>query len=300
MIMRISTSMIYDRGVGGMQQQWSSLMQTQQQLSSGRRVLTPADDPVASARAVEIGQSRAVNERFLVNIGAADDAMGLMEGHLQGAGEILHYVRERAVQAGNAALSPVDLKNMAVDVNAQFEAMMAIGNAKDGVGDFLFSGYKADTQPFGGTVDAVVYDGDQGERSMQVSASRVMSVSLPGNQVFANALEALGELARGLEDPTAVPGGIAAVVSTALDKLDVGQEDLLRARAQIGSQMTETATLRNIGSDRDIQYASTLSDLQDLDYAEAISRLTRQQTSLEAAQQSFMRLSGLSLFNYLR
>lgn len=297
--MRISTSMIYDRGVGGMQQQWSSLMQTQQQLSSGRRVLTPADDPVASARAVEIGQSRAVNERFLVNIGAADDAMGLMEGHLQGAGKILHYVRERAVQAGNAALSPVDLKNMAVDVNAQFEAMMAIGNAKDGVGDFLFSGYKADTQPFGGTVDAVVYDGDQGERSMQVSASRVMSVSLPGNQVFANALEALGELARGLEDPTAVPGGIAMVVSTALDKLDVGQEDLLRARAQIGSQMTETATLRNIGSDRDIQYASTLSDLQDLDYAEAISRLTRQQTSLEAAQQSFMRLSGLSLFNYL-
>lgn len=298
--MRISTSMIYDRGVGGMQQQWSSLIQTQQQLSSGRRVLTPADDPVASARAVELSQSKSVNERFLVNIRAADDAMALMEGHLQGAGEILHYVRERAVQAGNATLSAVDLENMATDIKAQFEALMAIGNARDGVGDYLFSGYRAQTQPFTGDVDATTYNGDSGERSIQVAAARVMSVGLPGGALFNNALDALGELARGLEDPAAVPGGIAAVVSTALDKLDVGQEDLLRARAQIGSQMTETATLRNIGSDRDIQYASTLSDLQDLDYAEAISRLTRQQTSLEAAQQSFMRLSGLSLFNYLR
>jgi len=297
--MRISTSMIYDRGVGGMQQQWSNLLQTQQQLSTGRRVLTPADDPVASARSVEISQSKSVNERFLVNIGAADDAMGLMEGHLQGAGDILHYVRERAVQAGNAGLNAVDLKNMAVDIKAQFEALMAIGNAKDGVGDYLFSGYKADTQPFSGDVDVVTYDGDQGERSIQVSASRVMSVSLPGNQIFTNALETLGELARGLEDPSALPGGIAEVVSTALGKLDVSQEDILRARTQVGSQMTETAALRDLGSDRDIQYASTLSDLQDLDYAEAISRLTRQQSSLEAAQQSFMRLSGLSLFNYL-
>ena len=297
--MRISTSMLYDRGVGGMQQQWSNWLQTQQQLSSGRRVLTPADDPVASARALEVGQSKAVNERFLVNIGAADDAMGLMEGHLQGAGDILHYVRGRAVQAGNGTLNAVDLENMAADIRAQFDAMMALGNAKDGVGDYLFSGYMANTQPFTGDVDAVSYVGDQGERSMQVSASRVMPVSLPGNQIFTKALETLGELARGLEDPSTVPGGISAVVSNALQGLDASQEDVLRARTQIGSQMTETAALRDLGSDRDIQYASTLSDLQDLDYAEAISRLTRQQSSLEAAQQSFMRLSGLSLFNYL-
>lgn len=297
--MRISTSMVYDRGLGGMQQQWSGLLQTQQQLATGRRVLTPADDPVASARAIEVGQSRSVNERFLVNIGAADDAMALMEGHLQGAGDILHYVRERAVQAGNATLSAVDLKDMATDVKAQFEALMAIGNAKDGVGDYLFSGYRSQTQPFTGDVNATTYHGDAGERSIQVAAARVMPVGLPGDTLFTNALDALGELARGLENPAAVPGGIAAVVSTALGKLDVGQDDLLRARAQIGSQMTETATLRNIGSDREIQYASTLSDLQDLDFAEAISRLTRQQSSLEAAQQSFMRLSGLSLFKYL-
>jgi len=312
--MRISTSMIYDRGVGGMQQQWSSLLQTQQQLSSGRRVLSPADDPVASARSVEISQSKAVNERFLVNIGAADDAMGLMEGHLQGAGDILHYVRERAVQAGNATLNGVDLRNMAVDIKAQFEAMLAIGNAKDGVGDYLFSGYKAQTQPFtgdvsGATYNPVAYAGDQGERSIQVSASRVMPVSLPGNDIFTKAIDALGKLAIALEDPAAAypqdptnpnqPYGIAAVVANALNDLDAAQEDILRARAQVGSQMTETSALRNLGTDRDIQYASTLSDLQDLDYAEAISRLTRQQSSLEAAQQSFMRLSGLSLFNYL-
>lgn len=93
--------------------------------------------------------------------------------------------------------------------------------------------------------------------------------------------------------------GMTGAVAFALETFDAGQESLLRTRAQIGSQLTETEALANLGSDLDLQYATTLSGLQDVDYAEAISRLTQQQTYLQAAQQSFMRVSGLSLFNYL-
>ena len=74
---------------------------------------------------------------------------------------------------------------------------------------------------------------------------------------------------------------------------------MITTRAQIGSQRVEVEQLGLIGSDLDLQYASTLSDLQDLDYNEAISRLTQQRTFLEAAQQSFLKTTGLSLFNYL-
>jgi flagellar hook-associated protein 3 FlgL len=74
---------------------------------------------------------------------------------------------------------------------------------------------------------------------------------------------------------------------------------VLRVRAQIGSQLLEVDQLVSLGSDLDLQYAGTLSRLQDLDYNEALSRLAQQQTNLQAAQQSFMKITGLSLFNYL-
>lgn len=396
--MRISTSMIYDRGVGAIQNQWKNILHTQQQVSTGRRVLTPADDPIASARALEIGQTKAVNSQFAVNIGYADDAMKLLESRLQSAGDVLHYVRELAVQAGNGAMAPEDLRYMATDMKAQFEAMLALANSQDGTGDYIFGGHRSQQQPYDGGLSGVSYNGDQGERTIQVSASRYMPVSLPGSDVFDRTLrldtdsikvygapENSGTAAPMLTDvaPAAVsqasryqlrfdagagnysvtrigqdgievlpattltppndaidgltlslpttgvadgdafeiyvpstnllnnmamfasalesPGvsGMTGAVAFALETFDAGQENILKTRAQIGSQLTETEALASLGSDLDLQYASTLSGLQDVDYAEAISRLTQQLTYLQAAQQSFMRVSGLSLFNYL-
>ena len=398
--MRVSTSMIYDKGVGSIQQQWKNILQTQQQVSTGRRVLTPADDPIASARALEVGQTKAVNTQFSVNIGYADDAMKLLESRLQSAGDVLHYVRERAVQAGNGALDAKDLGYMATDMKAQFEAMLALANSQDGTGDYIFGGYRSQQQPYSGGLSGVDYEGDQGERTIQVSASRYMPVSLPGSDVFdrtltlgtgsikvyanaanegqagptitsidasnvrqatryqfeydalaasytvtrigqdgqevplapatyavgstptidgidfdltavpvgsedkfevfvpsTNLLNNMAMFASALESPGA--SGMTGAVAFALETFDAGQENILKTRAQIGSQLTETEALASLGSDLDLQYASTLSGLQDVDYAEAISRLTQQQTYLQAAQQSFMRVSGLSLFNYL-
>ena len=398
--MRVSTSMIYDKGVGSIQQQWKNILQTQQQVSTGRRVLTPADDPIASARALEVGQTKAVNTQFSVNIGYADDAMKLLESRLQSAGDVLHYVRERAVQAGNGALDAKDLGYMATDMKAQFEAMLALANSQDGTGDYIFGGYRSQQQPYSGGLSGVDYEGDQGERTIQVSASRYMPVSLPGSDVFdrtltlgtgsikvyanaanegqagptiasidasnvrqatryqfeydalaasytvtrigqdgqevplapatyavgstptidgidfdltavpagsedkfevfvpsTNLLNNMAMFASALESPGA--SGMTGAVAFALETFDAGQENILKTRAQIGSQLTETEALASLGSDLDLQYATTLSGLQDVDYAEAISRLTQQQTYLQAAQQSFMRVSGLSLFNYL-
>ena len=93
--------------------------------------------------------------------------------------------------------------------------------------------------------------------------------------------------------------GVSTAVSTALGGLDTSLDNVLTTRAQIGSQLVEVEQLGFIGSDLDLQYATTLSSLQDLDYNEAISRLTQQQTYLQAAQQSFLKTTGLSLFNYL-
>ncbi|MBK6631482.1 MAG: flagellar hook-associated protein FlgL [Betaproteobacteria bacterium] len=88
-------------------------------------------------------------------------------------------------------------------------------------------------------------------------------------------------------------------LGAALTNLDQGMDSLLRVRASIGARMNELDALGSVGEDLNLQYQQTLSRLQDVDYAEAISNLTQQQTYLEAAQKSYLRVAGLSLFNYV-
>lgn len=300
--MRVSTNMIYDQGVNAMQRQSAAMLHTGLQISTGRKILTPADDPVASARALDVTQSRSVNAQFTVNQGYAEDALKLVEGQLTGAGEIIQYARERVLAAGNPALSQSDRSSIATDLRSQFDAMLAIANTRDANGDYLFAGYKSNDMPFAAAPvvgDGVSYAGDQGTRTMQVSSSRFMPVSFAGEDAFGSGddsvFKVLGEFISALETGT----NVSAAVSSALGGLDQNLDRVLTVRAQIGSQLVEVEQLGFIGSDLDLQYATTLSGLQDLDYNEAVSRLKQQEVYLQAAQQSFLKITGLSLFNYL-
>lgn len=299
--MRVSTNMIYDQGVRALQTQSAALLYTGQQIATGRKILTPADDPVASARALDVNQSRSVNQQFITNQGYAEDALKLVEGQLDGATEIIQYARERVLAAGNPALSDSDRRSIAADLRAQFDAMLGIANTRDANGDYLFAGYQSNTSPF--QKDPVTltasYAGDQGTRTMQVSSSRFIPVSFAGETAFGagneSVFKVLGDFITALE----AGGAVSGAVGTALGELDRSLDKVLTVVAQVGSQRLEIEQLGFIGSDLDLQYATTLSNLQDLDYNEAISRLTQQQTYLQAAQQSFLRTTGLSLFNYL-
>ena len=88
-------------------------------------------------------------------------------------------------------------------------------------------------------------------------------------------------------------------IKAEVSNLDSAIGNLARVRADVGSRMNELASLTSGSKDLDVQYSATLSALQDLDYTEAISQYTQQQMQLEAAQKSFARIQGLSLFDIL-
>ena len=301
--MRVTTGLIHDSGVAAMQNQQSKLLTLQQQVSSGRRILSPADDPISAARALEINQAKSVNDQFKLNQGYARDSLGLLENKIEGVSDLLGYVRDQVVAAGNGSYSQAERNAMATDLRGRFDALLSLANSQDAAGEFVFSGFKGDTQPFTGGLAGVTYQGDQGERTLQVSNSRVLSVSNNGEQVFMNVpgstqgvFGVISNFITALESPAA---NLPADVSTALTNLDTSFEGVLRVRASIGSRANEVDALHKVSSDLEIQYAQTLSRLQDLDYTEAISDLTQQQTFLQAAQQSFLRVANLSLFNFL-
>ena len=190
--MRISTLSIYSNATSQLNTLQSSLARTQMQLSTNRRILTPADDPVASARALEVSQSKEMNAQFATNRSSARSSLSTVEGTLQNVGDLLQDIQELAVSAGNGTLLPSDRQAKATELEGRLQDLLGLANSTDGAGGYLFSGYMATTQPFSSTPSGATYNGDQGQRQLQVGASRTMPLSASGSAVFVNNLTGNG------------------------------------------------------------------------------------------------------------
>jgi len=186
--MRISTSMIYSSGTTNLNKLQSDLYNLQNQLSTNRRVLTPSDDPVAAAQALVVDQQRSINQRFIDNQSNANQQLADLDTRLGSVGDLLQSVMASAVQAGNGAYTDGDRKTIASDIRQRFDELVGLANSADSMGNYVFSGYRGTTQPFtlGGVVGSrtVSYNGDDGNRQLQVGASRFMDVSASGSDVF--------------------------------------------------------------------------------------------------------------------
>ncbi|MCX7179241.1 MAG: flagellar hook-associated protein FlgL, partial [Proteobacteria bacterium] len=198
--MRISTSMIYDNGVRSIQSQTSTLLHTQQQIATGRRMLSPSEDPVAAARALDVNQAKEINAQFGVSQNNAKSTLGSVDGQLSSLGDLLTRVRELAVQAGDAALSASDLRAISNELRAQYDGLIGLANSTDGTGQYLFSGYQSSNKPFSGSVEGgVTYYGDDGQRALRLSSSRNIPVSDSGSSIFMNVKNGNGVFATGAQ-----------------------------------------------------------------------------------------------------
>lgn len=213
--MRISTSQIYDTGSLNIQRNQAALFKLQNQLSTGRRVLTPEDDPVAAAQALLVTQAKEMNAQQTTNQGTAESQLGLVDSQLSTLVDLIQNVRERVVQAGNGSLSNSDRQSIATELEARLGELMGIANAKNGAGDYLFSGYQGATKPFSidAAQSAVAYYGDDGERLLQVSSSRIMPVNVAGSDVFMDVKQGNGTFVVATGDNTG--GGINQGSATA-------------------------------------------------------------------------------------
>lgn len=430
--MRVSSGMIFDAGISSINRQTASLLHLQQQVATNRRILTPSDDPVSAARALEVTQAGDIAAQFKRNQSAATSTLGLEEAQLGSAVDVLGRVHDLAVEAGNLSLTAAGRRSIATELRFRFDQLLGIANSVDGDGQSTFGGFMGAGPAFGGSVDnilagnEIVYQGDDGQRKLQVAPNRFIEVGDSGNDVFkrirngngyfatdyaagntgtgvttsgavtdpaawnaattknvairftvtgpvttydivdtvsGNSLltggaapaplvsqrtyqsgqpivlsqagppafnlganltitgapasgdsfsitpstsqslfVTMANLIGALETPPGTPAAEAKYlneVGFAVRNLDQGMENVIRVRSAAGSRMAELESLTSLNEDLSLQYQQTLSDLQDIDYAKAVSDLTRKQTDLEAAQKSLAKISQLSLFNYL-
>src|SRR3990167_2037959 len=175
MVMRISSIQAFNNGVSGLGRNYSNVIRTQEQISSGNRILTPADDPVASVRLLQLEQQQAVLGQYKENLTAAKNSLTQEETTITSVVNVLQRIRELAVQAGGGALSGDDRRSIAKEMSEREGELLNLMNSRNARGEYLFSGFLGKTEPFLRNPDGTYsYQGDEGQRSLQVAASTNM------------------------------------------------------------------------------------------------------------------------------
>lgn len=306
MSMRISTNTIYQAGISRISSLQSDQSRLQQQISSGVRILTPSDDPVAAARALELKQSMSTNQQYASGRIIAQNQLSAAEATLGNVSDLLLAAQSTLVSAGNPTYSNEQRGYLATELRGTLDQLIGLANTRDGTGNYLFSGFQSKTAPFVKSASGATYQGDDGVQMLQVAAGRQMAINETGDQVFqangSDVFQALSDLATLLETPVTDQAGadaLTAGLSASGGALNSAVDNILTARSRLGSKLNELDTLDATGQSLDLQFTQTLSGLQDLDYAQAISDISKQQVILSAAQQTFAKTAGLSLFSYL-
>lgn len=318
--MRVSTSMIFNTGTNGMQNRQYDLYKVQNQLSTGRRILSPEDDPIAASEALEVGQSKGVNNQFLDNQANVQSKLTYLESTLGSVSDALLRVTELAKQGDSSSLSAAQRGMIAAELKGIQSNLIGLANTQDGTGQYIFAGYKSSTQPFSPITQTtpppvyglantfVTYSGDAGKPTLSVTASKDMEISENGLDVFMQVKDASGNVTgRSLFDNLQnlinnMDGSLtysSTVQAQAMADVSSAVTHISTVRASVGARQNSLDGLTAAGEDVGFLYDSRLSELQDLDYTEAISRFSNYKVQLEAAQLTFRQISQLSLFNIL-
>ena len=186
--MRISTSQMYQNGAASLMDGQSSLYKLQNQLSTGKKFLSAQEDPVGAALVLLNSQSLAVNKQYADNQATASSHLQLEETQLQSVVDNIQYVLGQVIAGGNGSYSDSQRNDIAKDLQGRLEFMLGLSNSADANGQYLFSGYQGNEQPFQVQADgSVKYAGDDGQRRLQVGSSRQVAVSDSGRDIFVNA-----------------------------------------------------------------------------------------------------------------
>ncbi len=186
--MRISSTLFFQTGLNSINAQQSDLMHLYQQVGSGRRMVTPADDPLVAAQAINIRQSQSLNLRFGENRSVLGQNLGIEENTLSSVTTLLQDIKTRLIEAGNGTMSDADRATLGNVLSSARTNLLGLANATDGSGQYLFSGARGDIPPFQDENGSIQYKGDQFQRLIQADQTRRIAGSDIGTDVFNRAV----------------------------------------------------------------------------------------------------------------
>ena len=307
--MKISTHLMCERASHQMTSAQTNLAKSQAQLAQGKQIINPSDAPDQASTVQRLKSILTRQDSYQTALNTVQNRLQGEDSTLSSVSDLLIRAKEIAVQANNDTLSTDNRKALGVELQGLRDQMLSLANTKDTNGNYLFAGSKVSQPPFvsvaGGSPQ---YVGDQTRMKVMVGENRSMPINRTGTDAFVPVnrtlpdgstqgvgfFNVMDDLIKGVNtsDRPKMQGG--------LGELDTLLGGLSMARANIGSGLKGIEQQTSVIEDTVLNLKTTLSSVEDLDYASAITKMNQQMLSLEAAQSSFAKISQLNLFNYIK
>jgi flagellar hook-associated protein 3 FlgL len=307
--MKISTNLLFDRGASQMSNVQTKLTQSQAQLAQGKQIINASDAPNQAATIQRLKSILNKQDSYQSSLNTVKARLQGEESTLQNVSDLLVRAKEVAVQAANDTLNSGDRKALATEMQALRDQMLSLANTKDSNGSYLFAGSRVKQPAFVETVNgSPEYRGDQTRMNVRVGEQRSIPVNRTGTDAFVPVartdsdgktygvgfFQVMDNLIAGLNTNK------ASDIRRGVGELDNLMQGVSLARAEIGTNLNVVDQQTSVIEDATLNLKTTLSSIEDLDYASAITKMNQQMMSLEAAQSSFAKVSQLNLFNYIK
>lgn len=304
--MRITNNMLSSKTLENLNGAMERLSKLQAQITSGHIITTPSDDPVGAAAAIEFKTTIGQLEQYARNLDSASSWLDASDSAMASVSNVLHRARELAIQGANDSTSNVDKAAIANEVSQLIDQAVSVGNSTY-AGQYVFSGSNVNTPPFalvGNPPTSYTYSGDAKEirrlfnnQSGQADPTGLppcIVVNTPGDATFGPILTSLIALRN------ALTGGSSSAVGATVTGLDQALDSVISARAQAGARMNRIADEKIRLDSLKTNVTGLLSQVQDVDMTEAITRFAQQQNVYQTALAAGAKVMQPSLLDYLK
>ena len=307
--MKISTSFLFDRATSRMGTIQNNLATTQAQLSAAKQILSPSDAPDKAAAIQRLKGEIDRQESNSQNLQVAIRRFRVEESSLTTSLTLLDRLKELSLQAANDTVGPDDRKAIAVEMHSIRDQLLGLSNTRDDSGNYIFSGTRVNVPAFAQDANGQVqYQGDQTQISIPAGSERQVQFTRSGTDVYSRVVrtdshgittsvgffDALDQMIKAVETNQ------TAGIQQGVGELTQMHNNVSLALAETGADQATIDYQLQVIDETALRLKSTLSEVEDLDYTSAVTRMNKEMMALQAAMGSFSKISSLTHFDYIR
>ncbi|RIA35071.1 flagellar hook-associated protein 3 FlgL [Ectopseudomonas oleovorans] len=305
-MMRITNSQITSMMHSSMNASSAELGKLMQQMATGKRILLPSDDPIASVRVLRVQREEASLEQFRKNIANVSGSLSTQEANLKSSSDAMLNVRDLLLWAANGSNTSEDLSAMAGELSIIEDTIFSFANVRDEEGRYLFSGTLSDTPAlsFDAATQTYSLTGNDKHRQAAVANGVLVDENVTAASVYGagvGMLNQLRDLINTLKDPAldVTDPAVRQQITATLDALDETHGRVLGSITELGGRQNALTLLNDSNEDVSLVNQKIEGELSRLDYAGATIDLNDYQLALGATQKTYLKINQMSLFSLL-
>lgn len=307
--MKISTTQYFRQTTDQLNNIQSDLSKTQEQMSTMKKINTPSDAPDQAANITRLQSALTRQKSYQDTIKTVNTRLSAQETALTSASDVMAKIKELAIQAANDTTSAQDRQTIATQISTLRDQLVSLANSKDAEGNYLFAGSKSNQPAFAADATGqVVYQGDQARMKVNIGDTRQINLNMPGSDAFVRVTRTDNkgnpygvDFFKSIDDLTAsISQSDHTNIQRGISEISHLSDGLSQGLGQIGADQTIADMQGSVLDATVLRLKTSKSDIEDTDYTEAATLLSKQTLALQAAQNSFAKISQLSLFQFLR